>query len=132
MEQESEDINSKRLQILNQIFHLFFAQAARAGDFLGGVRAGEQGFERIDAGVVQELDPLVDVAERRRVEALVAVAPRAKADVVYFAVGEVRAVVASRAAGAVAFEDLASPLGGRRERAVLVANGLGGLVSVWK
>ena len=86
------------------------AERGGAGDFFWGVGAGEDGFERVGAAVVEELDSRVDAAERWCVEAFVAVARGAEADVVDLAVGEVGAAVAGGAGGFVAIEDDAPAL----------------------
>src|SRR5438093_8761404 len=65
---------SQSLQVLQQVAELFLSELSAAGDGFRRVRTSEDIAERIGAAIVQQLDPLIDAAQARRVEPLVAIA----------------------------------------------------------
>src|SRR5688500_2443525 len=115
------NLNSQRLQLLDQILDLLLIQLTCTRDLFLFIRAGAEGLERIGLAGVHQLHAAIEAAEARRVEALVAVGSRAEAHVVNLPVSEVRAVVAARASGFVAFKNRLPAPGRLGQRAILVA-----------
>src|SRR5438105_6475731 len=101
---------SQRLQVLQQVVDLLFAKLV-AGDVFRRMRTAQRLAKRVCAAVVQQFHLLVNAAQARRVDSLVAVARAAEADVMVLAIGEIQTAVAARAAGSVALEHALAALG---------------------
>src|SRR4051794_28598826 len=87
--------------------------------------SGQHGFERIGPAVVEQFDFLINAAERRRVEAFVAIAWRRETKIVNLTIRELRAAVTGDAGGFFTFEQALPALGGCGERTVVRSERIG-------